>query len=1080
MKTISSTHKGLVCPVRLSSSLLFSFLYAIALISVVLLTGHRAAAQTFPTNFAGVQLASGLDPVGMDIAPDGRIFLTEKSGKVRIVKNGALLPAPFVTIPNVDNYNERGLLGIVLDPGFSSNNFLYVYYTYKAAGGSVSNNRVSRFTANGDMALSGSELVLLDLDPLSSAGNHNGGSLAFKDGKLLIAVGENANGSLAQSFTTQKGKVLRLNPDGTIPSDNPYYGSTTGNNRAIWALGLRNPFNIAVQAGTGTVFINDVGQGTYEEINQGTAGKNYGWPGIEGLRTNQTPPANYQDPFHAYNHSSGCSITAGEFYNPATAQFPAQYVGKYFFADYCGGWIKTIDLATKTVAQFATGLNRPLAIKTGQDGSLYFIARGGIGGGSDGDNTSSNNGVLWKVTYTGNGMPVIAVQPSSKTASVGESVTFSVSASGNPAPAYQWQRNGTPISGATSASYVLPNVALSDNGAVFKVVVSNTAGSVTSNDATLTVLNNQPPTATITVPAVGKTYTAGDVITFSGTGTDPEDGTLPASAFTWKVDLYHYDSPAHFHPALAPISGTTSGSFTIPVSGETSPNVLYRIYLTVTDSKGATSTSTVDVNPIRSVITLTTEPAGLLVKFDGTVVTTPFTFTGVSGVIRDLEAISQPQNGSTYQFYSWSDGGAATRTLSTPAVATTITANYIRSADVVSGLTNGLSYTYVEGSYSTLPNFATLTPVKTGTVSDFNLSPRNRDENFAFQFKGYVDLPTDGRYVFYTRSDDGSRLSIGGTTVVDNDGLHGALEKSGAAYLRAGKHPIAVTFFERTGEQVLTVSYEGPGITKKPIPASVLFSAPASTTGTGPLADGIYELEPQHAIGKRLTVSGSGTSDGTEAQISTANGAPAQAWKLTNVGNTIYELSPQHAPTKRLDVNGSSSTDGAKVQLWTSNSTNAQRWKLIDKGNSIYELEPQCAPGKRLDVYGATTTNGSRVISWTAHGGNNQRWKLIFKSAARLAAEEPGVGEPTGTLLANYPNPFAQKTTLMFQVPPQARQSLIQIHTLQGSLVRSIDVSDNREGRYQFSRDDLPSGVYVYSLVVDGVRKDSKRLIVTK
>ena len=1039
---------------------------------IILLAGQRTVAQTFPANFAGVQIATGLDPVGMDIAPDGRVFLTQKNGVIKIVKNGALLPTPFVTIPNVDNQNERGLLGIVLDPNFSSNNFVYVYYTYKPSGSSVSNNRVSRFTANGDVALSGSEFVLLNIDPLSSAGNHNGGSLAFSGGKLLISVGDNANGANAQSFSTLKGKILRLNPDGSIPADNPYYGSTTGNNQAIWALGLRNPFQMAV-SGTGTIFINDVGQSTYEEINQGTAGKNYGWPGIEGLRTNQTPPANYQDPFYAYSHGLGCSITAGEFYTPTTAQFPASYVGQYFFADYCGGWIRTIDPVTKAVASFATGLNRPIALKTGPDGSLYFIARGGIGGGSNADNTSSNGGVLWRVRYTGNGLPVVAVQPASKTASVGESVTFSVSASGTPAPTYQWQRNGVAIAGATATTYVVPNVALSDNGAVFRVVVSNTAGSVTSTEATLTVLSNQKPTATITTPTAGKTYTAGDVIAFSGTATDPEDGTLPASALTWRVDLYHYDSPAHFHPALSPVSGS-SGSFTIPVSGETSSNILYRIYLTATDSKGATTTSTVDVNPIKSVITLVTQPAGLTVKFDGTVVTTPFTFTGVSGVTRSLEAVSQSKNGSAYSFHSWSDGGAATRTLNTPAVNTTITANYIRQADAVTGLTSGVSYTYVEGSYASVPAFASLTPVKTGTTADFTLSPRNRDDNFAFRFNGYVEVLTDGKYTFYTRSDDGSRLAIGNTTVVDNDGLHGALEKSGIAYLKAGKHLIEVTFFERTGDQVLTVSYEGPGVTKRVIPASALFSLPTSTTTTGPLADGVYELEPQHAIGKRLTVSGAGMEDGTEAQIGTASGTQSQAWRLTGVGNGVYELSPQHAPAKRLDVNGSSTANGARVQIWASTATNAQRWKLFDKGNSIYELEPQCAPGKRLDVNGAATNDGARVISWTANGGANQRWKLTLKSGARLAAED------MGTLLANHPNPFSQKTTLTFQTPSSARQCLIQIHTLRGELVRSIDVSDNREGRYQLSQDNLTSGIYIYSLVVDGARKASRRLVVLK
>ena len=1054
-----------------------SGLLALMLITLCLLA-QVTRAQTFPANFAGLQLATGLDPVGMDIAPDGRIFLTEKSGKIRLVKNGALLTTPFATIPNVDNYNERGLQGIVLDPDFSTNRFVYVYYTYKAPGGSVSNNRVSRFTANGDVALSGSERVLLDIDPLSSAGNHNGGSLAFKDGKLLITVGENANGANAQSMTTLKGKVLRLNPDGSIPTDNPYYGSATGNNRAIWALGLRNPFHIAVQPGTGTIFINDVGQSTYEEINQGLAGKNYGWPGIEGVKTSQTPPANYQDPVYAYDHGAGCSITAGEFYNPTTAQFPASFAGKYFFADYCGGWIKTLDPTTKAVATFATGLNRPLAIRTGTDGSLYFIARGGIGGGSDADNTSSNGGVLWKVSYTGNGVPVVAVPPTSKTASVGESVTFSVSASGTPAPTYQWQRNGVAIGGATGASYVLPSVALSDNGAVFKVVVSNTAGSVTSREATLTVLTNQKPTATITTPTAGKTYTAGDVIQFSGTGTDPEDGNLPASALTWRVDFYHYDTPAHVHPVLASTSGINSGSFTIPISGETSPNVLYRIYLTVTDTKGATATSTVDVNPIRSVVTLVTQPAGLAVKFDGTLVTTPFTFTGVSGITRSLEAVNQTKNGSSYQFYGWSDGGAATHTLNTPATATTLTATYIRSADGVSGLTGGVSYTYVEGTYSSLPAFESLTPLKTGTTPDFSLTPRNQDDNFAFLYRGYVEMPSDGKYTFYTQSDDGSRLSIGGTVVVDNDGLHGAAEKAGVAYLKAGKHALEVAFFERTGSQVLTVSYEGPGLSKRVIPASALFSLPASTTGTGPLANGLYELEPQHALGKRLSVSGAGTADGTQVQIDAANGTSAQTWQLTGVGNGLYELSPQYSLSKRLDVNGASSADGAKVQIWTSNSSSAQRWKLVDQGNSIYELEPQCAVGKRLDVYSGATADGTPVISWSANGGANQRWKLLAKSAARLASEDTFNEQVAGAGLSNYPNPFVQKTTITFPVSSPGQRALLQLYTVGGELVRSIDVSTNPDGRYELSRDGLGSGIYLYRLYQNGKLKASKRLVI--
>lgn len=638
-------------------------------------------AQTFPANFAGVQIATGLDPVAMDIAADGRIFLAEKNGKVRIIKNGSLLAAPFITIPNLDNFNERGLLKVLLDPDFSTNKYVYVYYTYKSPATNVSNNRVSRFTANGDVAVAGSELVLINLNALGSVGYHNGGGMAFKDGKLFISTGENTVSSNSQSFTTLLGKVLRIQADGSIPADNPYYTSASGDNRAIWALGLRNPFKLAAQPGTGRLFINDVGAGAWEEINEGIAGKNYGWPGIEGVRTNQTMPANYQDPFYVYNHSAGgCAITAGVFYNPATAQFPATYTGKYFFGDYCDGNIKTLDLSTKAVTTFASGINRPLDMVTANDGTLYFIARGGIPGGSDDANTSSTNGVVWKVTYTGNGMPVVAVQPVSKTVSAGQSVTFTVVASGNPAPAYQWLRNGTAIPGATAASYTIASTALADNNAVFNVLVQNSVGSVTSSEATLTVLNNQLPVATITSPVAGTSYSGGDIITFTGTGTDAEDGTLPASAFTWKIDLYHFDTPAHSHPAMEPVSGIKTGTFTIPTQMETSANVLFRIFLTVVDATGATYTTSRDIVPVTSTVTLATNPPGLTLKLDGATVTAPYAFVGVSRIQREISTVSpQTLNGVTYTFSSWSDGGSITHILSTPATNTTLTATFVQS-----------------------------------------------------------------------------------------------------------------------------------------------------------------------------------------------------------------------------------------------------------------------------------------------------------------------------------------------------------------------------------------------------------------
>ena len=182
----------------------------------------------------------------MQFAPDGRLFVAEQGGRLRVIKDGVLLPTPFLTL-TVSSVGERGLLGVAFDPAFATNRFVYVYYTATTP---AIHNRISRFTANGDVAVAGSEIVLLDLNNLSGATNHNGGALAFGgDGKLYVAVGENANGANAQSFDNLLGKMLRLNSDGSIPTDNPFFGTATGNNRAIYSLGLRNPFTFAFSPG---------------------------------------------------------------------------------------------------------------------------------------------------------------------------------------------------------------------------------------------------------------------------------------------------------------------------------------------------------------------------------------------------------------------------------------------------------------------------------------------------------------------------------------------------------------------------------------------------------------------------------------------------------------------------------------------------------------------------------------------------------------------------------------------------------------------------------------------------------------
>lgn len=349
------------------------FLLKTILCLSVLVVGNVYGA-TLPAGFTETSIGGLSNPTAMEIAPDGRIFVCQQGGALRVIKNGALLSTPFLTV-SVDANGERGLLGIAFDPNFAGNNFIYIYYTVPT---SPRHNRVSRFTANGDIAVPGSETIILELDNLTGPTNHNGGGIHFgPDGKLYIAVGENATPSNAQTLSNMLGKILRINSNGTIPNDNPFFNQATGNNRSIWALGLRNPFTFAFQPGTGRVFINDVGQDTWEEINDGIAGSNYGWPLEEGPSANP----NFRAPLFSYQHgiggaTTGCAIAGGAFYNPATVQFPQSFVGKYFFADLCSNWIRVFDPAASTASDFASGALNPVDLKVGADGSLYYLSRG--------------------------------------------------------------------------------------------------------------------------------------------------------------------------------------------------------------------------------------------------------------------------------------------------------------------------------------------------------------------------------------------------------------------------------------------------------------------------------------------------------------------------------------------------------------------------------------------------------------------------------------------------------------------------------------------------------------------------------
>ncbi|MDQ3814260.1 MAG: Ig-like domain-containing protein, partial [Armatimonadota bacterium] len=219
-------------------------------------------------------------------------------------------------------------------------------------------------------------------------------------------------------------------------------------------------------------------------------------------------------------------------------------------------------------------------------------------------------------------------------------------------------------------------------------------------------------TATITTPVAGTLYSAGQTLNFAGSGSDPETGNLPASAFTWRIDFHH---DTHTHPALPSTSGITSGSYAIPNRGEVSANVWYRIHLTVKDRAGLTYSTYRDVRPRTATITLATQPAGLQVTLGGQPRTTPISVVGVVGMIRSIGAVSpQTVNGVTYVFSSWSDGGAATHEIVTPATNTTYTAVYRASTADTTPPTVVITAPRPNYSYN---DFAPLTQA-TGTASD--------------------------------------------------------------------------------------------------------------------------------------------------------------------------------------------------------------------------------------------------------------------------------------------------------------------------------------------------------------------------
>jgi glucose/arabinose dehydrogenase len=690
------------------------------------------AAATLPAGFSDTLFASGFGGrlTAMTFAPDGRLFVSEKQGAIRIVKNGTLLTRPFLTLAtNTDA--ENGLKAIDFDPNFAANGRFYVYYTDST----TVLNRVSRFTvsqSDPDVADPASEVVLVD--GIATGVFHSAGALHFgSDGRLYVSTGDGSYGPNAQDLTNLNGKILRINTDGSIPADNPYVGQANVRPE-IWANGLRNPFTFAFDPGSQRMLINDVGNSTWEEIDAGQAGANYGWPTCEGTCND----ARFVNPVYSYNHNDGPgkSITGAVFYRGS--MFPSDYRGDYFFGDYVGNYIKRFNPQTGAVTDFATNALNPVDLDIGPDGALYYLSveaktvdRIAFGAGPppppppDPSNAFQNPGfeqnapfaypAAWRASVTspakatvvrdttdfesGTASARVDVTAASRdwhvqllqpnvplTANQVETLTFWARSSSNQAVRAAFQKNAAPYPvyvektfsiGATWQQYTLAfTPTTTDAKALFNFNLGASTGSVWIDDVDLatTTTIGATPVPVITAPVEGTTFRAGDTISYAGNATDKEDGTIPPARLTWEI-VFHHDT--HTHPFIEPFSGATSGSFVAPITGEASANVWYRIHLTATDSDGNSASVTRDVIPITSQFTVATQPAGLSLTLDGSPLTAPQTIIGVVGFQREIGApASQTLNGTTYQFTGWSDNGNPTHGILTPQAATTYTATY--------------------------------------------------------------------------------------------------------------------------------------------------------------------------------------------------------------------------------------------------------------------------------------------------------------------------------------------------------------------------------------------------------------------